>query len=142
MSLAQKYDFSLESINTVREAAYSDDDDDMDMDREALPSRLDAHAAAEQTFVVAPPPNNQDFPPVIFPRGKGGARKDKRTAPPVVVTREVLETLFSVPLSKACKDLGSEWSLLFFSLRATLAAVPCCCHPSKNFAFWSVMRML
>ena len=44
---------------------------------------------------------------VIFPRRKQGQHKKHGRKEGVVVTMEILETVFHLPLHKACKDLVS-----------------------------------
>ena len=45
---------------------------------------------------------------IIFPRRKAGQNKRPNSQAPVIVTLEVLQEVFDVPLWKACKSLGSE----------------------------------
>lgn len=47
-----------------------------------------------------------DTSTVIFPRRKAGQNKRPSTQAPVVVTFEVLQEVFDMPLWKACKNLG------------------------------------
>mmetsp|Transcript_11230 Transcript_11230/g.27548 ORF Transcript_11230/g.27548 Transcript_11230/m.27548 type:complete len:309 (-) Transcript_11230:681-1607(-) len=47
-----------------------------------------------------------DTSTVIFPRRKAGQNKRPSTQAPVVVTLEVLQEVFDMPLWKACKTLG------------------------------------
>ena len=59
----------------------------------------------------------QDSSNVIFPRRKQGQHKKHGRKEGVVVTMEILETVFHMPLHKACKDL--------VSCRFAAARAPC-----------------
>lgn len=61
---------------------------------------------------------------VIFPRRKQGQHKKHGRKEGVVVTMEILETVFHLPLHKACKDLVScphSIRIVLVSLRSVTA---------------------
>lgn len=51
-------------------------------------------------------PVNADDQPIIFPRRKAGQSKKNGSKAGVVVTLEILEQVFDMPLHRACKSLG------------------------------------
>lgn len=63
-------------------------------------------AAAKRERSISPISDGAKTPPMIFPRRKAGQNKRVAHQMPVVVTYEILSTVFEMPLWKACKHLG------------------------------------